>query len=40
MKEGKIYTIIILILHHEVKSPILPTLDNVVSIPTASPRDM
>ena len=36
----KSYCAHILILHHDVKSPILPTVDNVVSIPTASPRDM
>ena len=30
----------ILILHHDIKSPILPTLDNAISIPTAPQRDM
>jgi hypothetical protein len=30
----------ILILHHDIKSPILPTRDNAISIPTAPLRDM
>jgi hypothetical protein len=30
----------ILILHHDIKGPILPTLDNAISIPTAPLRDM
>ena len=30
----------ILILHHDIKGPILPTLDNAISIPTAPQRDM
>jgi hypothetical protein len=30
----------ILILHHDIKSHILPTRDNAISIPTAPLRDM